>query len=104
MTHFDWRINYLKKYSSLGEHSNIVYQVGYNCTGINTSGIRTDRYSIGGSIGLSTESLADPIPYSNLTEGDVQGWVSSVKPGIQTIIEEYINDGDNVEVLNFPWD
>ena len=104
MTHFDWRINYRKKYSSLGEHSNIVYQVGYNCTGINTSGIRTDRYSIGGSIGLSTESLADPIPYASLTEGDVQGWVSSVKPEVQSTIEEYINGGDEVEVVNFPWD
>ena len=95
MTHFEWRIDYLKKYSSLGEHSNIVYQVGYTCTGINTSGIRTDRYSIGGATGLSTESLADKY---------VQGWVSSVKPGVQSIIEEYINDGDEVEVVNFPWE
>ena len=74
MTHFEWRIDYLKKYSSLGEHSNIVYQVGYTCTGINTSGIRTDRYTI---IGLSTESLVSPIAYASLTEDDVQGWVSS---------------------------
>ena len=104
MTHFEWRINYLKKYSSLGEHSNIVYQVGYTCTGINTSGILTDRYSFGGATGLSTESLADPIPYASLTEGDVQGWVSSVKPEVQSTIEEYINGGDEVEVVNFPWD
>ena len=104
MTHFEWRIDYLKKYSSLGEHSNIVYQVGYTCTGINTSGIRTDRYSIGGSTGLSTESLVSPIAYASLTEDDVQGWVSSVKPEVQSIVEEYINDGDEVEVVNFPWD
>ena len=88
MTHFEWRIDYLKKYSSLGEHSNIVYQVGYTCTGINTSGIRTDRYSIGGATGLSTESLADPIPYSSKV----------------MFPYKYINDGDELEVVNFPWE
>ena len=104
MTHFEWRIDYLKKYSSLGEHSNIVYQVGYTCTGINTSGILTDRYTFGGSVGLSTESLVSPIAYASLTEDNVQGWVSSVKPEVQSTVEEYINGGDDVEVVNFPWE
>ena len=44
------------KYSSLGEHSNIVYKVGYTCTGINTSGILTTRLGKGGNI-LSLQKI-----------------------------------------------
>ena len=104
MTHFEWRIDYLKKYSSLGEHSNIVYQVGYTCIGINTSGILTDRCAFGGSVELSTENLVSPIAYDSLTEDNVQSWMSLVKPEVQSKVDEYINGGDNVEIVNFPWE
>jgi len=103
MTHFDWRIEYLKKYSSLGEHSNIVYEVGYTCTGINTSGIRTDRYAYHGLVELSTENLTSPIAYDSLTEDNVQSWMSLVKPEVQSKVDEYINGSDNVKIVNFPW-
>ena len=104
MTHFEWRIDYLKKYSSLGEHSNIVYKVYYTCTGINTSGILTTRWGKGGNIGLSTENLENPIPYESLTENDVQGWLVGIKPSIQNEVEESINGGDTSPISVMPWD
>ena len=104
MTHFNWSIDYLKKYSSLGEHSNIVYSVGYTCTGINTSGILTNRYGAGGSVGLSTESLDSPVAYESLTEDIVQGWISAIKPDIETKVEANINGGDDTPIEVMPWD
>ena len=104
MTHFEWSIDYLKKFSSLGEHSDIVYRVGWSCTGINTSGIITNRYGKGGSVGLSTESLSNPIDYSSLTESDVQGWISHIKPNVQSVIEDRINGGDAAIIETMPWD
>ena len=104
MTHFNWSIDYLKKYSSLGEHSNIVYSVGYTCTGINTSGILTTRHGEGGSVGLSTENLENPIAYESLTEETVQGWISEIKSDIETKVEANINGGDDTPVEVMPWD
>ena len=53
MTHFDWEISYLKKYSTHGEFSDIVYEVGYTCVGINTAGILTSKNSYASSHSLS---------------------------------------------------
>ena len=85
MTHFNWSIDYLKKYSSLGEHSNIVYSVGYTCTGINTSGILTTRYGEGGSVGLSTAGLESPVAYESLTEDIVQGLPRTISPEVGVV-------------------
>ena len=104
MTHFEWSIDYLKKISSLGEHSNIVYSVGYTCTGINTSGILTNRSAQGGSVDLSTENLENPVAYGSLTEEIVQGWISETKSKIETIVEANINGGDDTPVEVMPWD
>ena len=104
MTHFNWSIDYLKKYSSLGEHSNIVYSVGYTCTGINTSGILTNKYGAGGSVGLSTENLENPVAYGSLTEEIVQGWLSETKLKVEPIVEGDINGGDATAIQVMPWD
>ena len=103
MTHFEWSIDYLKKYSSLGEHSNIVYVLGYTCIGINTEGTIRTEYGKGGEATLSTDNLSSPIPYEDLTEADVHGWLSGVKSSVENIIEGQINGSDDVEIRNFPW-
>ena len=104
MTHFEWSIDYLKKFSSLGEHSNIVYEVGYTCTGINTSGILTTRSAQGGTVGLSTENLENPVAYGSLTEEIVQGWLSETKSKVEPIVEGDINGGDSTAIQVMPWD
>ena len=104
MTQFNWSVDYLKKYSSVDEHSDIVYAVGYICTGINTSGILTNRYGAGGSVGLSTESLDSPVAYESLTEDIVQGWISAIKSDVQIKVEANINGGDDTPIEVMPWD
>lgn len=104
MTHFEWNIDFLKKNSSLGEHSNIVYEVGWSCTGINTSGILTTTSGQSGSSRLSTENLENPISYESLTEEIVQGWLSVTKPKVQYVVEGHINGGDASPITVMPWD
>ena len=104
MTHFNWNIEYLKKYSSLGEHSDIVYAVGYDCTGINTSGILTTTYSKPVVVGLSTENLENPIAYADLTKDVVISWLSDIKSTVETKVEGNINGNDETYIQNFPWD
>ena len=104
MTHFNWNIEYLKKYSSLGEHNDIVYTVGYDCTGINTSGILTTTYNKIGSVDLSTENIENPVPYADLTKDIVINWLSDIKSTVETNVEGNINGNDETYIQNFPWD
>ena len=104
MTQFNWSVDYLKKYSSVDEHSDIVYAVGYNCTGINTSGILTTTYNKIKIVGLSTAGLIEPTPYESLTEDIVIGWLSDeMKIAVEINVEGNINGNDETLIKNFPW-
>ena len=103
MTHFNWSIDYLKKYSSLGEHSNIVYSVGYTCAGINTAGTISMEFSTSGNLDLNTENLVDPVAYVNLTEDVVLGWLSEIKTTVETKVEGQINGNDETIIKTMPW-
>jgi len=104
MTHFDWEINYLKKYSTHGEFSDIVYEVGYTCVGINTAGILTSKNSYASSHSLSIDGLENPIAYSSLTEDIVMGWINEAKPAIESAVEGNINGADASPITVMPWD
>ena len=104
MTQFNWSVDYLKKYSSVDEHSDIVYAVGYNCTGINTSGILTTTYNKIKIVGLNTSGLTAPIAYESLTEDIVVGWLSDeIKRSVEINVEGNINGNDETLIKNFPW-
>ena len=103
MTHFNWSIDYLKKYSSLGEHSNIVYAVGYTCAGINTAGTISMEFSTSGNLDLNTENLVDPVAYANLTEDIVIGWLSGIKSTVENKVEGNINGNDETIIKTMPW-
>ena len=103
MTHFEWSIDHLQKYSSLGEHSNIVYSVGYTCVGINTAGTISMEFSTSGNLDLNTENLVDPVAYANLTEDVVLGWLSEIKTTVETKVEGQINGNDETIIKTMPW-
>ena len=103
MTHFNWSVIYLQKYSSLGEHNNIVYNVGYTCTGVNAAGTLSTEQTLSGSLNLSTEDLDNPVSYDNLTEDIVIGWLSGIKTSIETKIEGSINGNDETIIKTMPW-
>ena len=93
----------MQKYSSLGEHSNIVYSVGYTCVGINTAGTISMEFSTSGNLDLNTENLVDPVAYVNLTEDVVLGWLSEIKTTVETKVEGQINGNDETIIKTMPW-
>ena len=103
MTHFNWSIDYLKKYSSLGEHSNIVlFSRIYLCR-YNTAGTISMEFSTSGNLDLNTENLVDPVAYVDLTEDVVLGWLSEIKTTVETKVEGQINGNDETIIKTMPW-
>ena len=103
MTRYTWRIDHLRKYSSLGEYSDIVYEVGYTCYGENRHGTIRTEYSVGGKLTLPTDSLSNPIAYDNLTEEIVLDWLSPVKTDTENLVEAEITGNDETYIRNLPW-
>ena len=110
-THFTWRIDYLKKYrsfdNSITTYNDIVYHVGYTCTGINTSGILTTQSSRGANVGLNTSRVGldeVPVAYSNITEDLVIQWVKGIDTEIESSIDGDIMGGDDTIIEIMPWD
>ena len=103
MTQYNWRIDHLRKYSSLGEYSNIVYELGYTCIGVNTAGTIRTEYAKGGTLTLSTDSLSNPIAYNDLTEEIVEGWLSPIKSDVEHLVEAEITGNDETYIRNLPW-
>ena len=93
----------MQKYSSLGEHSNIVYNVGYTCTGTNAAGTLSTEQTLSGSLLLSTEDLENPVAYDDLTEDVVIGWLSEIKTTVETKVEGNINGNDETIIKTMPW-
>ena len=103
-SHITWNITYLRKYSTCESHSDIVYDIGWVCSGLNTTGVLTS-FDFKGSTGISTTGLTDPIPYSSLTEGDVIGWIrnNDNNQHVENTVNEFLTNSDLVGVTTMPW-
>ena len=107
--HISWDINYLKKHTTLGEHSNIVYELEWQCSGINTTGIITSHHYMG-NVTLNTSNISNPIPYESLTKDVVVGWAKSSPDVDPEFIENYIMEEMTVDdpiadaITTMPWD
>ena len=104
-SHITWNITYLRKYSTCESHSDIVYDIGWVCSGLNTTGVLTS-FDFKGSTGISTTGLTDPIPYSSLTEGDVIGWIRNNvnNQHVENTVNEFLTNSDLVGITTMPWD
>ena len=104
-SHITWDITYLRKYSTCESHSDIVYDVGWVCSGLNTTGVLTSFY-MKGSIGVSTTGLTNPIPYSSLTKDVVIGWVRDHTDyqSIENAINQSLTNSDLSQITTMPWD
>ena len=104
-SYITWNITYLRKYSTCESHSDIVYDIGWVCSGLNTTGVLTS-FDFKGSTGISTTGLTDPIPYSSLTEGDVIGWIrnNANNQHVENTVNEFLTNSDLVGITTMPWD
>lgn len=72
---YTWHINQLTAYPTYENQTDVVFKVQWNYRGVDANGIGSSR-------GAITEITFDPaekfIPYSELTEAEVLGWVKAV--------------------------
>lgn len=103
-THFDWIISHLKKYGTHDGHSDIVYEVGYLVTGINTTGVALTEHQTHGTIQLDTNNITDPVAYSDITKDNVVSWVREQYPNIEQSVIDHLNTTNHVQIGNMPWE
>ena len=104
-SHITWNITYLRKYSTCESHSDIVYDIGWVCSGLNTTGVLTS-FDFKGSTGISTTGLTNPIPYSSLTKDDVIGWIKNHADNqhVENCVNEFLTNSDLSAITTMPWD
>ena len=102
-SHITWNITYLRKYSTCESHSDIIYDIGWVCSGLNTTGVLTS-FCMRGSIGISTTGLTNPIPYSSLTKDVVIGWVRDHTENVENAVIQTLTNSDLSAITTMPWD
>lgn len=103
MINYTWNCKIVDAYPQDGEYADVVYNVHWNLLAVSDQlNSQGEAYQ---SIGYGTQSLdvsdiSDFIPFADLTEAQVQGWVesamgeeqvASLKAGLDAQIEQEIN-------------
>ena len=87
---YTWEFPQLDCYLSKDAKTDVVYTVHWRLLGVEGA-YRGETY---GSASIDTSDLSNFIEFDNLTESDVEGWisdVSSLKTHISNLIEEKKN-------------
>ena len=69
-----WNLNNVKVYNTLDGNSDVIYLVNYNVTATDGNG---NVYTLSKEATIDTSSITDFIPFENLTEAEVLGWVET---------------------------
>ena len=69
-----WNLNNVKVYNTLDGNSDVIYLVSYNVTATDGNG---NVYVLPKEATIDTSSITDFIPFADLTEADVLGWVET---------------------------
>ena len=69
-----WNLNNVKVYNTLDGNSDVIYLVSYNVTASDGNG---NVYVLTKEATIETSSITDFIPFADLTEADVLGWVET---------------------------
>ena len=69
-----WNLKNVKVYNTLEGNSDVIYLVNYNVTATDDNG---NVYALPKEATINTSSITDFIPFADLTEADVLGWVET---------------------------
>ena len=69
-----WKISNVKVYNTLDGNSDVIYLVNYNVTATDDNG---NVYVLPEEAMIDTSSITDFIPFEDLTEEVVLGWVTT---------------------------
>lgn len=68
-----WKISNVKVYNTLDGNSDVIYLVNYNVTATGNGG----AYALSKEATIDTSSITDFVPFADLTEEIVLGWVTT---------------------------
>lgn len=69
-----WNLNNVKVYNTLDGNSDVIYLVSYNVTATDGNG---NVYVLPEEAMVDTSSITDFVPFADLTEEVVLGWVTT---------------------------
>lgn len=69
-----WNLKNVRVYNTLDGNSDVIYLVNYNVTATDDNG---GVYVLPKEATIDTSSITDFIPFADLTEADVLGWVET---------------------------
>lgn len=69
-----WNLNNVKVYNTLDGNSDVIYLVRYNVAATDGNG---NVYALTKEATIDTSSITDFVPFADLTEADVLGWVET---------------------------
>jgi len=69
-----WNLNNVKVYNTLDGNSDVVYLVNYNVMATDGNG---GVYTLPKEATIDTSSITDFVPFADLTEAIVMGWVTT---------------------------
>lgn len=92
-----WKVKNVKVYNTLDGNDDVIYLVNYNVCVVDTNG---NVYLLPKEANIDTSSITDFVPFADLTESIVIGWVKDAlgASGV-TDIEQEAADGFD-EMLN----
>jgi len=70
-----WEVQWMQCYPQADGQVDVVFQVGWQCSGSQTSGGNTYNGSVYSTCSLPAPTGSDFVPYSSLTEQMVLGWI-----------------------------
>lgn len=93
----NWSLNNVKVYNTLDGNSDVIYLVNYNVIASDDNG---NVFTLSKEESIDTSNITDFVPFADLTETIVIGWVKDAlgASGVAEIEQEAIN-GFN-EMLN----
>lgn len=105
-----WKVGVMECYPQYEQEKDVVFTVHWDCLGSETVNNNTYTGRVYGSTGITYHSGSEFIPYEQLTENTVLGWVwdamgeiskTSFENSVQTQINNQINPP--VVILPLPW-
>lgn len=105
-----WRVGVMECYPTYDQNTDVVFTVHWDCLGSETLSGSTYNGRVYGSTGVTYHSGSEFIPYENLTQPQVLGWVwdamgSGSKENYENAVQGQINNLINPPIVTppLPW-
>ena len=108
MTTFNWSISQMDAYPTSGSQTNVVFNVHWTCTGMQTTGGKDYAANVYATCAVPAPTGSNFTPYSQLTQAQVLNWIwasgvnkTTTEAAVQTKINLQVSP--TVVTPSLPW-